>query len=88
MPWRCPKCPPPDTDWSGFVHAQLEVSVRTWAYLRQYKGGEFETDAFDAKDGSHEWDGSSTMRCMACGHTGPASEFEVKSVSGAEEPEA
>jgi hypothetical protein len=35
-----------------------------------------QTDADEADDGSHEWDGSSPAICRACGYTGTVDDFD------------
>lgn len=63
--WKCPQC---QSD-------NLTVAITAHAYLRQYGEDNFETDA----DGcEHEWDGTSNMSCVDCGHCAAASSFEVE----------
>jgi len=67
-PYRCPQC----------GSECLDVQIVTWAGLQQYRPDrewQIETDATEAQDGSHEWNGQSPMICRGCGHLGNAGTF-------------
>jgi len=59
---KCPKC-----GESGAI----DVAATVWVRLM-----EDGTDAGEAEDGDHEWDGRSAAKCCDCCHTGTVAEFE------------
>jgi hypothetical protein len=65
--YACPQC---QSD-------ELEVAVLVWATLLQDGSGDFETDTSEPDDSSHDWDGDSRMKCVACGHSATAEAFEI-----------
>jgi hypothetical protein len=61
--WKCPKC----------GSTNLYVSALVKLKLHQ------DEDNFETTDegSDHEWDGSSSMQCGSCNHTGNADQFDV-----------
>lgn len=64
----CPQCKSEE---------DLEVVVAVWALLLQDGSGDFETDTSEPDDSSHDWDGDSAMKCVACGHSATAAAFAI-----------
>lgn len=64
MKYACPKC--------SSDHLAVDVTVS--ARLYQYEDGNFETEPA----GDHEWDETSHMTCLECGHVDEAHLFDTE----------